>query len=472
MTFISRRLLCITLGLMAGTASAESVESILEKMQALQIERWEGVERYIVEQTVMGNRVAMAFERGEVQASDGKTYPVFLPMQQGSMDPATRDFMAQYSTAAKSLGDGLGSEMDEGMARAGLPPGLLSAGGGDPWASADPRVMMGGMARFADEVAQAPDASSSPQENAAASVEGIAQFARHARLLGKEKIDGRQAFHLRAEGLKQIQKSGDDEFVLDTVNMWIDTREYVPLKMRMEGVATSAGESRPLTIERTDSDYRTVKGSSMYESFQQKMRIAGVMTAEEEKQMQEAQVQMADMEEQLAAMPASQRDMILQQMGPQLEMMRSMAAGNGMEMTITVNRILVNPDAADLQLASPAPVGFPSGSGSPSSSVATQTAAAGSPGVQPAPDESELQAAQQACLTAKMEQAQEAQQTKRGFGRLLGAAGRLAGRFGGPDVSQTMHDVYTADATAADISAAAKDLGLTDDDIEACKNPG
>ena len=71
-----------------------------------------------------------------------------------------------------------------------------------------------------------------------------------------------------------------------------------------------------------------------------------------------------------------------------------------------------------------------------------------------------------------MEQAQQSQEKKRGFGRLLGAAGRIAGRFGGADVSQTMGDVYTANATADDLAAAAKDLGLSESDIESCKNPG
>ena len=85
--------------------------------------------------------------------------------------------------------------------------------------------------------------------------------------------------------------------------------------------------------------------------------------------------------------------------------------------------------------------------------------------------EMDLQARQQACLQEKYAAAQEANKKKRGFGRLLNAAARVTGRFGGPVASRTVYDVYTANATAADINAAAKDLGLSDDEVEQCRNP-
>jgi hypothetical protein len=193
--------------------------------------------------------------------------------------------------------------------------------------------------------------------------------------------------------------------------------------------------------------------------------------------MQEAQKQMADLDRQLATMPPSQRDMLMRQMGPQMEMMRSMAASGSMEMVTEVHEILVNPDAAALQQLRGGSIGALAGQNPASAMKApSATSVAGTSVAAAAPagtdDPAALQAAQQACLKEKMEQAQASQQKKRGFGRLLGAAGRIAGRFGGADMSQTMGDVYTANATADDVAAAAKDLGLTEGDIEACKNPG
>jgi len=54
---------------------------------------------------------------------------------------------------------------------------------------------------------------------------------------------------------------------------------------------------------------------------------------------------------------------------------------------------------------------------------------------------------------------------------LLSAVSRSASRSGNYDLARTTGDIYSASATADDLSAAAKDLGLTDDDIAACQNP-
>lgn len=93
----------------------------------------------------------------------------------------------------------------------------------------------------------------------------------------------------------------------------------------------------------------------------------------------------------------------------------------------------------------------------------------------PANSAADLRARQQACLQERIAAAQEAQKKKRGFGSLLRAATRTAGRFAGVDtareISQTTRDVYDINATAEDLSSAAKDLGLTDDEVEQCRNP-
>jgi hypothetical protein len=97
----------------------------------------------------------------------------------------------------------------------------------------------------------------------------------------------------------------------------------------------------------------------------------------------------------------------------------------------------------------------------------TTTATAGS---QPAQDPAALQAAQQACLQEKVAAAQSAQKKKRGFGSLMRAVTRNVGFDSG--MTETMNEVYNANATAEDLASAAKDLGLTEDDVAACQNPG
>jgi len=90
----------------------------------------------------------------------------------------------------------------------------------------------------------------------------------------------------------------------------------------------------------------------------------------------------------------------------------------------------------------------------------------------PAQDPAALQAAQQACLQEKMAAAQEANKKKRGFGRLMNAVVRTTTGQGNYAVAETANDIYNANATAEDLAAAAKDLGLTEDDVAACENPG
>ncbi len=110
------------------------------------------------------------------------------------------------------------------------------------------------------------------------------------------------------------------------------------------------------------------------------------------------------------------------------------------------------------------------GSASAPAVAAAQTAA-------PQPtDEEALRQAQQQCLQEKIAAAQASQKKKRGFGSLMRAVTNTAVRFGGNSdltrqVYETSHDIYSIDATASDWDRAAKDLGLTNDDLEACRNP-
>jgi peptidoglycan hydrolase-like protein with peptidoglycan-binding domain len=102
---------------------------------------------------------------------------------------------------------------------------------------------------------------------------------------------------------------------------------------------------------------------------------------------------------------------------------------------------------------------------------AAASSAPAAPAPAPARDPAALQAAQQACLQEKVAAAQEAQKKKRGLGRLMSAVTRTAMRHGDYDLARTTSDIYSASATADDLAAAAKDLGLTEDEVAACQNP-
>jgi hypothetical protein len=162
---------------------------------------------------------------------------------------------------------------------------------------------------------------------------------------------------LRADDLNRALEGGNDQFTLQTISVWIDAEEYVPLRLKMDGIAKSGKKSQPMTIEKLDLDYELIDGK-LYEPKKQVMRLAGILSPKEEKQIKEAQVKLAEFQKQMDAMPTAQRDMIMKRMGPQMQMMEKMASGGGIEVVTEVHEIRVNaglPTLEDLQdlVASP-----------------------------------------------------------------------------------------------------------------------
>lgn len=81
--------------------------------------------------------------------------------------------------------------------------------------------------------------------------------------------------------------------------------------------------------------------------------------------------------------------------------------------------------------------------------------------------ESQAQA-RRACLEEKIAKAQKAQSRRRGLDRLVGATSRVAWRTGNHAVGRAMDDTHVALTVVDDVAAAARDLGITQSEIEAC----
>jgi peptidoglycan hydrolase-like protein with peptidoglycan-binding domain len=104
-----------------------------------------------------------------------------------------------------------------------------------------------------------------------------------------------------------------------------------------------------------------------------------------------------------------------------------------------------------------------------------QPAAAVQNQMTPAQAQADLKARQQACLQKKVDDAQKSAQMKSGFGKLFNAVSRTTSRFVGGDtaaqIATTTGDINSVNASLNDLEGAAKDLGISDSDIEACQNP-
>ncbi len=345
----------VATALLAGPASAETVHSILETAQEKQAERWAGVDRYVVDQKIMGQVISTWFVRTEYEDEDGEAQVFFVPMtatqirnRQCEVVLSAED-LELFAASSEMSGNAIGDEIDGRMDEAGLPPGMLAGTGTDPWNTMDPRVMMGGNAEFlrAAAEAQRADQAWDPSEDAEEFLNHMQTFTERAELIGKETIAGREAWHLRAEGLNHVERTDDGEYIMETLSLFVDTAEYVPLSMRMNGTLKSKGRSQPMTLESLQTDYRRVPGSSMYESYRQVLNMSGMLTPEQEAQMAEAQAQLAEFEKQKASMTPQQLAMMESMMGDQLRTMEKMASGGGIEFETLIADIRVNPPLTD-----------------------------------------------------------------------------------------------------------------------------
>lgn len=339
------RLCCVlALGVSTG-ATAADIQSIAECAREKQQAQMAGINNYAVLVEIMGHAAPQYFERVTAASPAGGTHESFVMVPPDEI-ARRQDDGGMSAEALEHYADGLrmtGDALETEALNSGLPVDMIfSRGpppGEEPWASPNPSVMMGSMADFAEYAAEAKRRRSDgvPAANDAERI-----FA-NAELVGTEDVNGRSAWHLRSDDLDITQVTDGRQFTINTVDYWMDRNDCVPLKFHMKGKASGDdGRPRDIFIEKTEHDYRQVPGTDMLLSYAQTMRMGGVLTPAEEKRMAEARVQMAELEKQMAAMPASQRAMMESMMGSQMEQMRKMLDSGAFEMEMRVVDVRVN----------------------------------------------------------------------------------------------------------------------------------
>src|SRR5690606_30400199 len=58
-------------------AHAADARSLLDRCEAIRAERVKGVSTYVVDQSIMRNRVLLPYERMDIRGADGRTFPAF-----------------------------------------------------------------------------------------------------------------------------------------------------------------------------------------------------------------------------------------------------------------------------------------------------------------------------------------------------------------------------------------------------------
>jgi peptidoglycan hydrolase-like protein with peptidoglycan-binding domain len=535
----------VLVAMLPAVASAQSAQGLLDKMLEVESKRAKGVDNYAMDVTTMGHETTLYYERVSKRGPKGKPMETFRLVsfaemqsrQQAGQGISPEDWAAS-SKAMRETGAAVSGEMDQGMNEAGLPPAMRDAMGSgaeaEPWASPNPSTMLGTMADFGDAVGKA-DAEAKADAREFEMDQSMALFRKRAKIVGKESVGKRRAIHARADKLNIVEKSDGEELEIQAISLWIDAEKHVPLRMRMEGVAKEGKSAREIVIERLDQDYRTVPGSKLYMPYRNMVRMQGVLSPEQQKQMEDARKQLADFDKELAGMPPEQRAQVERMAGSQMAMLRKMVDRGEMNMVTEVRAIRVNvglegavaptggagakkgalagsgasasaalvgggdplvqsiqrdlialgydPGDANGEMSTPTIVAISkfqaenglevTGEATPQLAgiLAAQRDAAGSAGAGPKPQS--LEEAQKVCLQQKIDAAKK---KKRAFGRVMKAAAGTASRYGGSNVSSEVEkasqEAYKHDATAKDLEEAADALGLSKADVEACRNPG
>ncbi len=327
--FLCIFLLAVTVPVMA--ADFRNAQALRKAMLEKETQRWSSIEAgqgLILCKQLMGNR-AVAFE--EAVRKDGAVQFVHqvspLEMQQRLESAAGID-PHQKHEFAKHYAEGLDK----------LYQGLASETGG-----ADMRTLMGmqGAGDFLMAAAPSPEELARMRREREADKQrqfaDLDMFFDNAKIVGSETVEGRATYHLRSNSSgMQKQQDKDFEFEPQSADVWIDKEELVLVKLKTVGKLTSDGSTRKMTVEQINSDFK--KKGPLFVPHHQVSRMGGVLSPKEQKQMQEAQKEMAKFKKQLESMPPGQQNMIRQMMGSKLEQFEKMASSGAIEMETIVDK--------------------------------------------------------------------------------------------------------------------------------------
>jgi len=346
MSSIAAPLLAVATAVAPGMP--QDAQEIKLRAQQARIERQAAVQNYTVDQRSAGSRHLLYYER----VPGSNVFRLVPPSEWAAGD-------SPYSQEDAAL---MASGMASGLRMLG--PALASEIGPNV-ATLELENMMVEMAGFLDSAAVAAATADDGSGDAFEADFQEAAFASAARLVGRETVDGRDAYLLRAEGstleaYTQTTPEGGT-FAPESASLWLDAEYYVPLRLRVEGTMSHDGKSSSITIEKLSEDYRwfgDMGTAGILAPRLETMRILGLtgegMTENERDEMKEAQEELKKVKEQLDALPEAQKQMIMSRMGNQMEQLERMAAGGPgapIEATIEILDVKVNegpPDAEDL----------------------------------------------------------------------------------------------------------------------------
>ena len=253
--------------------------------------------------------------------------------------------------AGEALG-GVQSMLNPEMANAGVP--ALP----DPWIN--PYTMLWGagmmMMGAANAVEDAQGSLATSNQQAQQQASQTAQLIGSLQETGTEPTDSGPGTRYSAAVSMPLDPIEGQPVTATQASLLVLNDPPVILSHRIDGTIGAQNASRSFFIEVTNSDYRQVPGCNLYEPYRRTMRMGGMLDDAQMAEMQEAQAQLAEFEQQLAAMSPAERAMMEGMIGGQLDMVRNMANSGVMEHAQEIEEIICNPDL--MALFSPVAPGF------------------------------------------------------------------------------------------------------------------
>jgi hypothetical protein len=335
-------------------ASAESASDVIDRMIEAENANYAGINNIFQRTKLMGHSAPEYFERdGDVM----RLVPLPELLERQHPNEMSRATPEQLEEAARVLREQSGqtdAAFQEELAKSGLGEhaGMaaiigLASNPEEEWLTSTPGGMMNLYAQFLDAAADskrhlASEKAAEPRA-AATRQQMLDDVKSQTRIIGRKTEGGIDVIEIGADDLDVLQESPDGDFLMESVRILVDAERYLPVRFRIDGTLSQGSDSRPISIERTDSDFMNPPGcKNLYKPHRSVMKMGGMLTDEQRAEIAEAESQLLELDQQLASMPPDQKEMMMKMMGPQIEMIRNLAAGGGIEIVSDIVELRCN----------------------------------------------------------------------------------------------------------------------------------
>ncbi len=172
-----------------------------------------------------------------------------------------------------------------------------------------------------------------------------------AKLVGDEVVDGHRTKHIVVDEISMKETLDDgSEVTINEMSIWLDPEYYVRRKFRMEGVIKRGGKTEPFFMERENQDYRRVGVTYLYEPYREVMKVGGIMSDKDRRELAKARKELQSAKQQLAQMPASQRAMMESMFASQMAQLESLVNDGAATVEVVTTDIEINPGFADTMI--------------------------------------------------------------------------------------------------------------------------